>query len=165
MPLVRHSSARLGLRRTCGRRGLRAPVVGDARTAEELGRTFPARPCGRTSGGEHVLDRGRLPQAGIVVATPGAEPVAEGGYAAVVLLDTWLALARADLRAAEEALRRWLNAAGAGPRPGGRVVAVGDPAHPALQALVRWDPTGFAAPRGRPSARRPTCRRRPGWRR
>jgi len=24
------------------------------------------------------------------------------------------------------------------------VVAVGDPAHPALQALVRWDPAGFA---------------------
>ena len=50
-----------------------------------------------------------------MVATPGAEPVAEGGYAAVVLLDTWMLLARADLRAAEEALRRWSNAVGAGP--------------------------------------------------
>ena len=78
-----------------------------------------------------------------MVATPGAEPVAEGGYAAVVLLDTWLSLARADLRTDEEALRRWMNAAGL-VRPGGRVVAVGDPAHPALQALVRWDPAGFA---------------------
>jgi primosomal protein N' (replication factor Y) len=29
-------------------------------------------------------------------------------------------------------------------RAGGHVVAVGDPAHPALQALVRWDPAGFA---------------------
>jgi primosomal protein N' (replication factor Y) len=28
---------------------------------------------------------------------------------------------------------------------GGRVIAVGDPAVPALQALVRWDPAGFAA--------------------
>ena len=27
---------------------------------------------------------------------------------------------------------------------GGRVLAVGDPAHPVLQALVRWDPAGFA---------------------
>ncbi|MGA9748677.1 MAG: primosome assembly protein PriA, partial [Nocardioides sp.] len=27
---------------------------------------------------------------------------------------------------------------------GGRVVAVGDAAEPALQALVRWDPAGFA---------------------
>jgi primosomal protein N' (replication factor Y) len=79
----------------------------------------------------------------IVVATPGAEPVAEGGYAAVVLLDTWLALARPDLRTDEEALRRWLGAAGLA-APGAGVVAVGDPAHPALQALVRWDPAGFA---------------------
>jgi primosomal protein N' (replication factor Y) (superfamily II helicase) len=55
-------------------------------------------------------------------------------------------LARSDLRTAEEALRRWFNAA-ALCRPaaeGGRVVAVGEPSHPALQALVRWDPAGFA---------------------
>lgn len=80
----------------------------------------------------------------LVVATPGAEPIAEGGYASVVLLDTWLALARADLRVGEEAVRRWLAAA-ALVRPGGRVVAVGDPGRPELQALVRWDPAGFAA--------------------
>ena len=53
-------------------------------------------------------------------------------------------LGRADLRAAEEALRRWGNAA-ALVRPGGRVLAVGDPGEPALQALVRWDPAGLAA--------------------
>jgi primosomal protein N' (replication factor Y) len=84
------------------------------------------------------------PQAAIVVATPGAEPVAEGGYAAVVLLDAWLMLARPDLRTSEEALRRWANAVGL-VRPGGRAVAVGDPSYPGLQALVRWDPGGFAA--------------------
>src|SRR5690606_6971644 len=65
------------------------------------------------------------------------------GFAAVVLLDTHLLLGRADLRAAEEALRRWSNAVGL-VRPGGLAVAVGDPAHPALQALVRWDHGGFA---------------------
>ena len=129
----------------CGSRGLRAPVVGERRTAEELGRAFPAVPV-RSSGGDHVLAEvdGRP---ALVVATPGAEPVAEGGYACVVLLDTWLMLARPDLRTAEESLRRWLAAAGlarTGPE-GGRVVAVGDPAAPALQALVRWDPAGFAA--------------------
>jgi primosomal protein N' (replication factor Y) len=80
----------------------------------------------------------------VVVATPGAEPVAPGGYAAVVLLDTWLLLSRVDLRAGEEALRRWANAAGL-VAPGGRVVAVGDPSHPALQSLVRWDSAGYAA--------------------
>ena len=126
---------------TCGGRGLRAPVRGEARTAEELGRMFAGTTV-RSSSGERVLDRvGTAPD--IVVATVGAEPVAEDGYAAVVLLDTWLSLARDDMRAAEEALRRWLNAA-ALVRPGGHVVAVGDPAHPALQALVRWDPAGFA---------------------
>ncbi|MDI6911992.1 primosomal protein N' [Nocardioides sp.] len=126
----------------CGHRGLRAPVLGDARTAEELGRAFPGTTVRTSSGDAVVATVGGRPQ--VVVATPGAEPVAEGGYAAVVLLDTWLLLSRIDLRAEEEALRRWANAA-ALVRPGGRVVAVGDAAHPALQALVRWDPAGFAA--------------------
>ncbi|HET6939296.1 MAG TPA: primosome assembly protein PriA, partial [Nocardioides sp.] len=65
-------------------------------------------------------------------------------YAAVVLLDTWLLFGLAHLRASEEALRRWMNAVALA-RPGGRAVVVGDPAHPAIQALVRWDPAGFAA--------------------
>jgi primosomal protein N' (replication factor Y) len=125
----------------CGHRGLRAPVVGERRTAEELGRAFPSTPV-VASGGDHVV--ASVPERpSVVVATPGAEPVAAGGYAAVVLLDTWLALARPDLRTEEEALRRWLGAAGLVAR-GGQVLAVGDPGHPALQALVRWDPAGFA---------------------
>ena len=128
----------------CGGRGLRAPVVGERRTAEELGRAFPSVPI-RTSSGDRVLAEVPATRA-IVVATPGAEPVVAGGYAAVVLLDTWLLLARSDLRASEEALRRWSNAAalvGSGTEPG-RVLAVGEPSHPALQALVRWDHSGFA---------------------
>jgi primosomal protein N' (replication factor Y) len=125
----------------CGHRGLRAPVVGERRTAEELGRAFPSTPV-VASGGDHVVETVPARPA-IVVATPGAEPVAAGGYTMVVLLDTWLAVARPDLRTDEEALRRWLGAAGlAG--PGATVLAVGDPTHPALQAMVRWDPGGFA---------------------
>jgi primosomal protein N' (replication factor Y) len=128
----------------CGGHGLRAPVLGDRRTAEELGRAFPGTTV-RTSSGDRVLDQVDG-QAAIVVATPGAEPVAEGGYATVVLLDTWLLLARSDLRADEEALRRWANAAALVRRPeaGGRVVIVGDPAEPSIQALVRWDFGGYA---------------------
>jgi primosomal protein N' (replication factor Y) len=128
----------------CGGRGLRAPVLGDRRTAEELGRAFPRVPVRRSSG-DRVLDDVD-PKPVIVVATPGAEPRAAGGYAAVVLLDTWLMLARADLRTAEESVRRWFDAATLA-RPaadGGQVVVVGDPANPAIQALVRWDPAGFA---------------------
>lgn len=126
----------------CGHRGLRAPVLGEARTAEELGRSFPGTTV-RSSSGERLLEC--VPdKPAIVVATVGAEPVADGGYCAVVLLDTWITLGRDDLRVAEEALRRWMGAAGL-VRAGGRVVAVGDPASPALQALVRWDPAGLAA--------------------
>jgi primosomal protein N' (replication factor Y) (superfamily II helicase) len=130
---------------TCGGRGLRSPVVGSLRTAEEWGRSFPLTTV-VSSGGEYVVaevdDR-----PAIVVATPGAEPRAQSGYLAAVLLDTWLTLSRPELRAGEEALRRWLNIA-ALVRPadrGGRVVAVGDPTAAALQALVRFDPEGFAA--------------------
>ncbi len=128
----------------CSGTTVRAPVVGSLRTAEEWGRSFPGTAV-TTSGGDHVLDA--VPgTAGIVVATPGAEPSAEGGYAAAVLLDTWLSLGRPGMRAGEEALRRWFNIASL-VRPvgkGGRVVAVGEPSVPALQALVRWDPAGFA---------------------
>ncbi|MEV0157747.1 primosomal protein N' [Micromonospora sp. NPDC050686] len=129
----------------CGGRRLRAAVTGARRTAEELGRAFPGVPV-RTSGREEVL--AAVPGgAGLVIATPGAEPVADGGYGAVLLLDSWALLTRADLRAGEEALRRWLAAAAlARPGPaGGRVVVVADGALAPVQALLRWDAAWFAA--------------------
>jgi len=129
----------------CGFTRLRAQVVGARRTAEELGRAFPAVPV-RTSGRDGIL--ATVPGTpALVVSTPGAEPVVEGGYAAALLLDAWALLNRPDLRAGEEALRRWLGAA-ALVRPqqqGGRVVIVAEPTLRPVQALVRWDPAGFAA--------------------
>jgi primosomal protein N' (replication factor Y) len=125
---------------------LRASVVGAARTAEELGRAFAGaavRVSGRGSGVLPSVSAGPA----LVVATPGAEPVAEGGYGAALLLDSWALLGRADLRAGEETLRRWMNAA-ALVRPasaGGQVVVAADAAHPVVQALVRWDPGWLAA--------------------
>ncbi|SDF00549.1 replication restart DNA helicase PriA [Blastococcus fimeti] len=125
---------------------LRASVIGDARTAEELARAFPGaamRTSGSTSGVLATVPGG----ASLVVATPGAEPVAEGGYGAALLLDSWALLGRADLRAGEETLRRWMNAA-ALVRPasaGGHVVVAADAGHPVVQALVRWDPAWLAA--------------------
>ncbi len=129
----------------CQGRVLRAPVVGSLRTGQEWGRSFSSVRV-HNSGGDHVLSDVDDDPA-IVIATPGAEPVAQGGYAAAVLLDTWLTLSRPGLRVDEEALRRWLNVA-ALVRPGsegGRVIAVGEPTSPTLQALVRWDPAGFAS--------------------
>ncbi|MEU8675630.1 primosomal protein N' [Streptomyces sp. NPDC048560] len=128
----------------CGSFRLRAQIVGARRTAEELGRAFPAVPV-RTSGRDHILDS--VPDApALVVSTPGAEPVAEGGYAAALLLDAWAMLGRPDLRAGEEALRRWTSAASLvrGQGEGGTVVIVAEPTLRAVQALVRWDPAGYA---------------------
>lgn len=128
----------------CGSRRLRAQIVGARRTAEELGRAFPAVPV-RTSGRDHVLDS--VPdQPALVVSTPGAEPVAEGGYAAALLLDGWAMVGRPDLRAGEEALRRWTAAAALvrGRPEGGTVVIVAEPTLRPVQALVRWDPVGHA---------------------
>ena len=124
----------------CGHSAVRALVTGAGRTAEELSRAFPGVPL-ITSGGAAMIPA--VPGSpALVVATPGAEPRAAGGYAAAMLLDGWMLLGRPSLRAAEETLRRWMNAAAlvrAGPA-GGRVVVVADSAIPAVQALIRWDP-------------------------
>lgn len=128
----------------CASEQLRAVVVGARRTAEELGRAFPNTTV-RTSGGGAVLDRIDDSPA-LVVATPGAEPIAARGYAAALLLDGWLALSRPDLRAGEEAVRRWLNAAALvrSSSEGGRVVLVAPNDLRPVQALLRWQPRWFA---------------------
>ena len=133
---------------SCGGRTVRSNVVGARRTAEELGRAFPGVPV-HTSGAGDVLSS-VLAQPSLVIATPGAEPVAENGYAATLLLDAWASLDRPTLDASEEALRRWM-AAGALTKSavdGGVVVLCGAPMHttlPVVEALVRWDPVWFAA--------------------
>src|SRR5690606_21646507 len=110
----------------------------------------------------------------LVVATPGAEPRAAGGYAGALLLDGHALLTMPGLRTPEEALRRWLAAAAlertgcelvvvAVPglrRPegarrggwaaaalavtGGEIVVVAEPTAAPVQALVRGAPAGFA---------------------
>ncbi|WP_235502245.1 primosomal protein N' [Angustibacter sp. Root456] len=125
----------------CGDRRLRSVVVGARRTAEELGRAFPGTPV-VTSGGGQVVARVPARRA-LVIATPGAEPVADGGYAAALLLDPWALLGRSDLRAGEEALRRWADAAALvrSSTLGGVVVLAGPGGLPPVEALVRWAPT------------------------
>src|SRR6185436_6072340 len=51
------------------------------------------------------------PEPALVVATRGAEPIAAGGYRAVLLLDGERMLLRESLRVAEDCLRWWSNAA------------------------------------------------------
>ncbi len=131
---------------TCRSTRLRAVRVGSNRTAEEIGRAFPGVPVRISSAEKGIVD-GADVTGGIVVATPGAEPVVTGGYAATLLLDGWVPLSRPSLDAALEAARRWFTAAAlTRPAPdGGQVVLVAESAQPAVQALVRWDPAGLAA--------------------
>jgi len=156
---------------------LRAMSVGERRTADELGRAFPGVPVivsgrdrGRNGGrdvGSGSSDSGVVDRVdsrpALVVCTPGAEPVADTGYAAALLLDGSAMLARPDLRAAEETLRRWLYVVSL-VRPhseGGQVVVHAESDFAVVQALVRHDPAGFAATelRERTSLRLP-----PMWR-
>ncbi|CAN5532605.1 primosomal protein N' [soil metagenome] len=93
----------------CQSTRIRPAGAGATRTAEELGRAFP---------GVHIVvaDGERSIQAidarpAIVVATRGAEPIAAGGYRAVLLLDGDRMVARESLRVGEDCLRWWSDAA------------------------------------------------------
>ena len=128
----------------CGSDAVRAVVVGARRTAEELGRAFAGTPVITSADEAIVADVAARPA--VVVATPGAEPRADGGYGAALLLDTWALLGRQDLRAAEDALWRWMGAAALvrARGDGGVVLAVAESSIPTVQSLIRWDPVGHA---------------------
>lgn len=130
--------------RHCGGGRLRRGAAGVLRTAEELGRAFPGKAV-VTSSGDQVKATVSDAHA-LVVATVGAEPIASGGYAAALLLDGNSLLRRENLRAGEDTVRRWFNAA-ALVRPaneGGLVVITADDTT-ATGALLRWDPAGYAS--------------------
>jgi primosomal protein N' (replication factor Y) len=117
-------------------------VFGLVRTADELGRAFPGVALRRSGAGSGLIESvGSGPA--LVVATPSAEPVADGGYAAACLLDAGAWAGRPELDAAVEALRIWMGAAGL-VRPRGEVLLLGSDGGAAAQALVRWDPVGLA---------------------
>ncbi|MFM5968425.1 MAG: hypothetical protein ACKOQ8_05250 [Micrococcales bacterium] len=93
---------------SCGGRDFATGRAGATRTVAEFGKAFPGARVIESSS-DHIVETAPLGRT-IVVATPGAEPAAEGGYGAVVLLDAGNLLARDTLRAREDALRIWANA-------------------------------------------------------
>ncbi|WP_066038744.1 hypothetical protein [Herbiconiux solani] len=108
--------------------------IGAGRTADELGRAFPGLRVIVSDGERPVLDVDSRPA--LVVATRGAEPVAAGGYRAVLLLDGPRMLARESLRVVEDCLRWWSNAiALSAPRATSLIVGVGGEL---AKSLVTW---------------------------
>ena len=93
----------------CEGEKLRLVGAGATRTAEDLGRAFPGVKIIIADGDKPIFSVGAEPA--LVIATRGAEPVAAGGYAAVLLLDGESMVARECLRVAEDCLRWWSNAA------------------------------------------------------
>lgn len=147
---------------SCGSGRLAAFSVGSERTTDEIARAFP--------GVRVVLSNARVgitatveDHPALAIATPGSEPIAEGGYAAALILDAAVATARPELDTGVVALDRWLTALSL-VRPaasGGRAMILGNPDPAVSQACVRWDPAGFAQ---RELEERADLRFPPAWR-
>jgi primosomal protein N' (replication factor Y) len=116
--------------------------VGTGRTAAELAKAFPQVPV-VSSDSDVGIRRTVESKPMLVVATPGAEPAVPGRYAAGLLLDGDVMLAAPRLRAPQDALAKWAHAATL-VDPAGQVLLVADPGAPAVQAMVRADPIGWA---------------------
>jgi primosomal protein N' (replication factor Y) len=125
---------------SCGGVRVRMASSGSERTADELGRAFPDTRV-ILADGDHPIARvdGRP---ALVIATRGAEPIAAGGYRAVLLLDGDRMLQSDDLRIGESCLRWWSNAAALA-APGAPVHLVGVTG-PVARALATWTQPGYA---------------------
>lgn len=124
----------------CSSTMLRMASSGSERTADELGRAFPGIRVIVADGDHPVMQVD--PRPALVVATRGAEPLAVGGYRAVILLDGDRMLMADDLRIAESCLRWWSNAAALA-APGAPVHLVGVSGDVA-RALATWTHAAYA---------------------
>ena len=106
----------------CAGTSLRLVGQGTGRTAEDLGRAFPGVRIIIADGDRPILTVDAAPA--LVIATRGAEPIAAGGYRAVLLLDGERMIARESLRVGEDCLRWWSNAIALA-APGATTVLVG----------------------------------------
>ena len=117
---------------SCGARRLVERGMGSARTVEQFEKQFRGFRV-LLSDGDHPRETVDARPA-LVVATRGAEPLAAGGYRAVVLLDIERLLGLEHLRAGEDCLRWWENAAALAAPDGVCLVASGG--GPVVQAFV-----------------------------
>jgi primosomal protein N' (replication factor Y) len=133
-----------GVCANCGGRSFGVERGGTERVAEWASRTTPT-PVALADTWDEQLALPR-PEAVIVGTAAAVKDVGPLRLDLVAILDADRALARAGIHAGEQALATWMEAAAwARPRAqGGRVVLHSRrPAHPAIQAMVRWEPVSF----------------------
>lgn len=125
---------------TCGNRDLKHLSPGSEGTADELGRVFPGVRVVIADGNHSIQSINDSPA--LVIATPGAEPLADGGYRAVLLLDGERLRMRENLRVNEDVVRHWSNAAAlAAPDAPVYLVGAGDELG---KVMAQWDQPEFA---------------------
>ena len=121
----------------CGSRELAFAGKGSVRTADELGRAFAGTKVILSDGEHRHLE---IPRSqALVVSTRGAEPIVDGGYEAVLIVDGDRELQRPGLRTSENCLRWWGTAGAFASDTGVIVLANVDGAFAASFASGNWE--------------------------
>jgi primosomal protein N' (replication factor Y) (superfamily II helicase) len=140
-----------GVCANCGATSFGVERGGTERVAEWAARAAPTLVIA-----EQTTDHPVPPGPGVVVVDTAAavKDVGPLRLDLVAILDADRGLARAGIHAAEQALATWMEAAAwAGPRSDGRVLLhTRHPAHPAIQALIRWEPVPLLVAQARARA-------------
>lgn len=106
------------------------------RAAEEISRAFPGFPV-VISAGDVIKERVES-KPSLVLSTAGAQPLVEGGYAAVVVLDATRFFSHTDINSQERA-RELIFETSSLISQSGKVLLVIDDSHPIVAAVARWN--------------------------
>lgn len=106
------------------------------RAAEEISRAFPGFPVVISAG--DVIKESVDSKPALVLATPGAQPLAEAGYAAIVVLDAIRFFSHTDINGQERARELLFETASLVSKDG-QVLLVLDDSHPVVAAISRWN--------------------------
>lgn len=112
--------------------------LGAQRMGSDLGRAFPGTPV-VVSASSTAIVRTLDSRSRIVIATPGAEPVVQQGYASVIVTEAHVLTFSERLDALDIALRRWFGTF-AMAEAGAHVMLVGETDPQIVRALSLWNP-------------------------
>ena len=121
----------------CGEARVFLTSRGIERFAEEIGRSFPNQLVVQSTASDPRDSVSGEPA--LVVSTPGVEPIAESGYAAVVILQVDRFLNSSASNGVERAYSNFF-AAGALISDAGVIALVSDDGSPITSALTTWSP-------------------------